>query len=85
MVYSLRLSPMISQSDSPPVRPTASQVEDLRLAASRLSGPARRAFQAEMALKYCEGNPRLAERILGWGRQSVALGLAEKRSQSCCM
>ena len=85
MVHALRLSPMVSQSDAPPVRPTASQVEDLRLAASRLSGPARRAFQADMTLKYCGGNPRLAERIFGWGRQSVALGLAEQRSQLICV
>lgn len=76
---------MMSQSKFPPVLPTASQVADLRLAASHLSGPARRAFQAEMALKYCEGTPRVAERVFGWGRQTVALGLAEKRSQLICV
>lgn len=73
-------------NDSPclPVRPTASQVEDLRLAAAKLKGPTRRAFQADMAMKYCEANPRLAESIFGWGRQTVALGLAEKRSGLVC-
>ncbi len=76
---------MPSQSAPSSESPTASQVEDLRLAASQLSGPARRAFQAEMALKYCEGNPRLAERRFGWGRKTVALGLAEKRSQLICV
>ncbi|MEO1297004.1 MAG: transposase [Cyanobacteria bacterium J06636_16] len=76
---------MTNSSESPPERPTASQIEDLRLAASRLSGPARRAFQAEMALKYCEGNPRRAERLFGWGRQTVALGLAEKHHQIICV
>lgn len=64
----------MSQSAISLERPTASWVEDLRFAASRLSGPARRAFQAEMALKYCEARPRLAERVFGWGRQTVALG-----------
>lgn len=64
--------------------PTASQISDLRLAASRLSGPTRRAFQAEMAMKYCQSNARLAERVFGWGRQTVALGLAEKRSGLIC-
>ncbi len=75
---------MISEPASEPIRPSASQVEDLRLAASQLSGPTRRAFQAEMALKYCEGNARLAERVFGWGRQTVALGLAEKRTGLVC-
>lgn len=75
---------MSSEFTSVPVRPTASQVEDLRLAASPLSGPTRRAFQAEMALKYCQGNARLAERVFGWGRQTVALGLAEKRTGLVC-
>jgi hypothetical protein len=53
---------------------TASQIEDLRLAASKMQGTARRAFQAEMALKYCQGSPRLIETVLGWGRENVALG-----------
>jgi len=75
---------MTNQSESSPECPTASQVEDLRLAASCLSGPARRAFQAEMTLKHCEGNPRRAERLFGWGRQTVALGLAEKQHQMTC-
>ncbi len=74
-------------NDSPclPVRPSPSQVEDLRLAASTLTGATRRAFQAEMALKYCDSHPRLAESIFGWGRQTVALGLAEKRSGLVCV
>lgn len=75
---------MISETASVPVRPSVSQIEDLRLAASQLSGPKRRAFQAEMTLKYCEGNARLAERVFGWGRQTVALGLAEKRTGLVC-
>ena len=34
-----------------------SQITDMRLAASKMTGLTRRAFQAEMALKYCGGNP----------------------------
>ena len=34
-----------------------SQIADLRLAASQMSGPTRRAFEAEMAVKYCGGTP----------------------------
>ena len=57
-----------------------SPIADLRLAASQMSGPKRRAFEAEMAVKYCGGNPLLAETLFGWGRQTVALGLAERRT-----
>ena len=57
-----------------------SQIADLRLAASQMSGPTRRAFEAEMAVQYCGGNPLLAETLFGWGRQTVALGLAERRT-----
>ncbi len=48
-----------------PLRP--SQIADLRLAASKMTGPTRRAFEAEMALKYCGGNPLLAETTLRVG------------------
>ena len=59
---------------------SSSQIEDLRLAASKLLGAGRRSFQAEMALKYCEGSARLAETVFGWGRNNVKLGLAEHRT-----
>ena len=62
-----------------------SQIADLRLAASQMSGPKRRAFEAEMAVKYCGGNPLRPEVLFGWGRQSVALGLAERRSGLICL
>jgi hypothetical protein len=62
-----------------------SQIEDLRLAASKLKGAARRSFQAEMTVKYCNGNARLAERVFGWGRVNVAVGLAERRSGIQCV
>jgi Rhodopirellula transposase DDE domain len=62
-----------------------SQIADLRLAASQMSGSKRRAFEAEMAVKYCGGNPLRAETLLGWGRQTVALGLAERRTGCICL
>ena len=62
-----------------------SQIADLRLAASKMTGPTRRAFQAEMALKYCGGNPLLAETIFGWGRHTVEVGLAERRTGIMCL
>jgi len=62
-----------------------SQIADLRLAAAKMSGPTRRAFEAEMTLKYCRGNPLLAETIFGWGRHTVEVGLAERRTGIICL
>ena len=70
--------------DSLPL-PSPSQIADLRLAASNMTGPTRRAFEAEMTLKYCGGNPLMAEAVFGWGRQTVALGLAERRTGILCL
>jgi hypothetical protein len=64
---------------------SASQIEDLRLAASKMNLFDRRSFQAEMTLKYCDGRARLAETRFGWGRDSVELGLAEKRPGIRCI
>jgi len=62
-----------------------SQIHDLRLAASKMTGVTRRAFQAEMTLKYCHGSARLAETMLGWNRETVAVGLAEHRTGIVCL
>jgi hypothetical protein len=64
---------------------STSQIADLRLAASKMTGPTRRAFQAEMTLKYCQGNPLQAETVFGWGRHTVALGLSERRTGIICL
>lgn len=64
---------------------TKSQIEDLRLAASKMSGAKRRSFQAEITLKYCQGKARLAETVFGWGRQNIEVGLAEKRTGVICL
>jgi hypothetical protein len=63
----------------------ASHIEDLRLASSHLSGAERRAFQAAMALKYGGGDARGAERVFGWGRETVQLGLHEQRTGLICV
>jgi hypothetical protein len=62
-----------------------SQSADLRLAASNMTGSTRRAFEAEMTVQYCGGNPLLAETIFGWGRRTVAVGLAERRTGLRCL
>jgi len=55
------------------------------LAAAKMTGAARRAFQAEMTLKYCHGSARFAETLLGWSREAVEVGLAEYRTGICCL
>ena len=76
---------MLSAS-APTVAPlSTSQIEDLRLASSKMPGPERRSFQAAMALKYCRGNPRQAERVFGWNRDTIELGLNEQRTGVICL
>jgi hypothetical protein len=60
------------------------QIDDLRLAVSKMTGAERRAFMAEIALKYCGGGARLAETVFGWGRETVEMGLAERRTGLIC-
>lgn len=62
-----------------------SQIEDLRLASSKMTGAKRRSFQAEISLKYCGSNARKTEKIFGWGRANVMLGMAEKRTGITCI
>ena len=76
---------MLKDSLTFPQPLTPSQIADLRLAASTLTGWKRRAFEAEMALKYCAGTPLQAETTFGWSRRTVALGLAERRTGIRCL
>ena len=63
----------------------SSQIAALRLAASKMTGANRRALAAEMTMKYCAGNPLLAETTFGWGRHTVVVGLAERRTGIRCL
>jgi hypothetical protein len=76
---------MFASLPSASVSPTPQQIADVRLAASHMTGATRRAFQAEMTLKYCDGNARRAEDLFGWGRQTIEVGLAEKRTGIECL
>lgn len=78
-------SKCLESLDCSEVSLTASQIDDLRLAASKMSGAARRNYQAQMTLKYCDGNARVAERVFGWGRSNIEVGLAEQRSGIICV
>jgi Rhodopirellula transposase DDE domain len=65
--------------------PTPEQRADIRLAASKMTGATRRSFEAEMTLKYCGSDARQAESVFGWGRHTVELGLAERRTGILCL
>jgi hypothetical protein len=54
-------------------------------AAQKLTGSRKRDFMAKVAEDYLEGSARKAERVLGWNRQSVELGLNERRSGLVCV
>ena len=57
----------------------------IRDAAQKLTGARKRAFMAKVAEDYFDGSARKAERYLGWSRQSVQLGLHERRSGITCV
>jgi DDE family transposase len=67
------------------VRLEGGHLADLKLAAAKMVGPGRRAFEAEMVSKYCEGNAWRGERVFGWSRHTIALGLAEQRTGIVCL
>ena len=79
MVFRQGSSLQVSQPISP------QQIADLRLAAAQMSGAKRRGFQAEMTERYCAGNPRQAERLVGWSRATVEVGLAARRTGVTCL
>ena len=64
---------------------TPSHIAEVRLAASTMPGAKRRAFEAEMTVKYCAGKPLQAETTFGWSRRTVALGLAERHTGIVCL
>jgi len=64
---------------------TPDLIDVIRTAARALTGYRRRAFQAEMAERYCQSKPRQAELVFGWGRAAVATGLGERRTGIRCV
>ncbi|MEM7035114.1 MAG: transposase [Chloroflexota bacterium] len=49
-----------------------------------MKGAKKRAFQAEMVLKYCAGQARAGEGLFGWNRKTIETGLGEKRTGLIC-
>jgi ABC-type transporter Mla subunit MlaD len=64
---------------------TEDVVQTIQSAAKLLTGHKRRRFQAETALKYCNGSARQAEDVFGWGRAAVDTGLNELRTGFRCL
>lgn len=60
-------------------------IQTIQSAARLLTGYRRRRFQAETAVKYCNGSAREAETAFGWGRAAVNTGLNELRSGIRCL
>lgn len=61
------------------------QIATIRDAARKLTGAKRRAFQAQVTLDYLDGSARRAERVFGWSRKTVELGLNELRTGITCV
>ena len=59
-------------------------IASFKNAARKLTGPKRRAFQAEVTLDYLDGSIWKAERVFGWSHHTVALGLNELRTGITC-
>jgi Rhodopirellula transposase DDE domain len=64
---------------------TEDVIQTIQSAAKLLAGHKRRQFQAETALKYCDGSARQAEKVFGWGRVAVDTGLHELRTGIRCL
>lgn len=54
-------------------------------AAKKLTGHRKRDFMAKVAEDYFDGSARKAETGLGWNRNTVQLGLHERRSGIICV
>ena len=66
--------------------PTLSEqhLATIKDAAKRLTGSARRAFQAQVCIDYFNSSPRKTESVLGWDRNTIKLGLNELRTGIIC-
>lgn len=64
---------------------TDGMIETIKSGAAKLTGFKRREYMAEVALQYCGGSARKAERLFGWGREAVRTGLHEKRTGIRCL
>jgi len=59
-------------------RPDEKTIQTIKNAAKKLTGAARREFQASVTLNHCHGSPRFARELFGWSPNSIRKGFAEK-------
>ncbi len=64
---------------------TKKQIVTIKDAAQKLTGDKRRAFQAQVTIDYLDGKARKAERVFGWSRRTIELGLNELRTGIICI
>jgi Rhodopirellula transposase DDE domain len=64
---------------------TKEVIASFKDAAQKLTGPKRRAFEAQVTLDYLDGNIWKAEKVFGWSHHTVALGLNELRTGITCL
>jgi hypothetical protein len=64
---------------------TKEVIASFKDAARKLTGPKRRAFEAQVTLDYLGGNIWKAEKVFGWSHHTVALGLNELRTGITCL
>lgn len=64
---------------------TKEVIASFKDAARKLTGPKRRAFEAQVTLDYLDGNIWKAERVFGWSHHTVALGCNELRTGITCL
>ena len=65
--------------------PATNAFELIKEASGQLTGFKRRAFQAKTTVELLGGMARRAESVFGWNRQTVTLGLHERRSHVHCL
>jgi Rhodopirellula transposase DDE domain len=64
---------------------TKEVIASFKDAARKLTGPKRRAFEAQVTRDYFDGNIGKAEEVFGWSHHTVALGLNELRTGITCL
>lgn len=64
---------------------TKEVIASFKDAARKLTGPKRRAFEAQVTLDYLGGNIWKAEKVFGWSHKTVELGLNELRTGITCL
>ena len=59
---------------------TKEAIAPFKDAARRLTGPKRRAFEAQVTLDYLGGNIWKAEKVFGWSHHTVALAVPAREA-----